>query len=101
MAQINPTQTIDINALKSQVDAEIAARLLVEADNARHIHRRGFHVGDLRLLVQMDVTSEVLDMPPLFRLPGAPHGIKGLVNRHGRVAVSYTHLRAHETRHDL
>jgi len=85
MAQINPTQTIDINALKSQVDAEIAARLLVEADNARHIHRRGFHVGDLRLLVQMDVTSEVLDMPPLFRLPGAPHGIKGLVNRHGRV----------------
>src|SRR5665811_2339781 len=81
MAQINPTQTIDINALKSQVDAEIAARLLVEADNARHIHRRGFHVGDLRLLVQMDVTSEVLDMPPLFRLPGAPHGIKGLVNR--------------------
>jgi Chemotaxis signal transduction protein len=35
--------------------------------------------------VRMEDTSEVLDMPPLFRLPGAPHGIKGLVNRHGRV----------------
>jgi chemotaxis signal transduction protein len=33
----------------------------------------------------MDVTSEVLEMPSLFRLPGAPLGIKGLVNRHGRV----------------
>jgi len=85
MAQTNSSQTVDINALKAQVDAEIAARLLVEADNARHIHRRGFYVGDLRLLVDMDVTSEVLNMPPLFRLPGAPAGIKGLVNRHGRV----------------
>lgn len=79
------TQTIDINALKSQVDAEIAARLLIEAEYARHIHRRGFQVGDLKLLVGMDVTSEVVEMPPLFRLPGAPTGIKGLVNRHGRV----------------
>ena len=85
MAQMRSKQSIDINALKSQVDAEIAARLLVEADNARLVHRRGFRVGDLRLLVQMDVTSEVLEMPPLFRLPGAPHGLKGLVNRHGRV----------------
>jgi chemotaxis signal transduction protein len=37
------------------------------------------------LLVDMDATSEVLELPPLFRLPGAPQGIKGLVNRHGRV----------------
>lgn len=85
MAQMNSNQTIDINVLKAQVDAEIAARLLVEADYARHIHRQGFFVGDLRLLVRMEDTSEVLDMPPVFRLPGAPHGIKGLVNRHGRV----------------
>jgi chemotaxis signal transduction protein len=99
MAQINSTQTIDINALKAQVDAEIAARLQVEADYARHIHRRGFHVGDLRLLVDMDATSEVLDMPPLFRLPGAPRGIKGLVNRHGRVVpvIDIPDLFGHQT----
>lgn len=85
MAQMNSTPSIDINVLKSQVDAEIAARLLVEAEHARQIHRRGFHVGDQRLLVSMEVASEVLPMPPLFRLPGAPRGVKGLVNRHGRV----------------
>jgi len=85
MAQMKSNQTIDINALKSQVDAEIAARLLIEAENARHIHRRGFHAGDMKLLVDMNETSEVVEMPPLFRLPGAPAGVKGLVNRHGRV----------------
>jgi len=85
MQEMGPTQTIDINALKAQVDAEIAARLLIEADSARYIQRRGFCIGDLRLLLHLDATSEVLEMPPLFRLPGAPTGIKGLANRHGRV----------------
>lgn len=78
-------QAIDIEALKAQVDAEIAARLLIEADSARYVHRRGFQAGDVRLLVDLDATSEVAEMPPLFRLPGAPAGIKGLTNRHGRV----------------
>jgi chemotaxis signal transduction protein len=85
MLQMEPTQNIDINALKAQVDADIAARLLIEADSARYIQRRGFCIGDLKLLVNLDATSEVLEMPPLFRLPGAPTGIKGLANRHGRV----------------
>ncbi len=82
---MEPDQKIDINALKAQVDAEIAARLLIEADSARYTQRRGFCVGDLKLLLQLDATSEVLEMPPLFRLPGAPIGIIGLANRHGRV----------------
>jgi len=82
---MEPAQTIDIDALKAQVDAEIAARLLIEADFARHIQRRGFRAGGLKLLVPLDATSEVLEMPPLFRLPGAPAGIIGLANRHGRV----------------
>jgi twitching motility protein PilI len=82
---MEPTQTIDIDAIKAQVHAEIEAQLLVEAEAARYIQRRGFYIGDLRLLVQLDATSEVLEIPPLFRLPGAPKGIKGLANRHGRV----------------
>jgi chemotaxis signal transduction protein len=82
---MEPSKPIDIDALKAQVDAEIAARLLIEADFARYIHRRGFRIGNLKLLVPLDATSEVLEMPPLFRLPGAPVGIKGLANRHGRV----------------
>jgi len=76
---------IDVEALKAQVDAEIAARLLLEADSARYIHRRGFHASGIRLLVNLDATSEVVEMPPVYRLPGAPAGIRGLVNRHGRV----------------
>jgi twitching motility protein PilI len=82
---MEPAQTIDINALKAQVDAEIAARLLIEADSARYILRRGFCIGSLKLLIPLNASSEVLEMPPLFRLPGAPAGIKGLANRHGRV----------------
>jgi chemotaxis signal transduction protein len=82
---MEPTQTIDINALKAQIDDEIAARLLIEADSARYIQRRAFCIGELRLLVHLDATSEVLEMPPIFRLPGAPTGITGLANRHGRV----------------
>lgn len=78
-------QSIDIEALKTQVDAEIAARLRLEADSARYTHRRGFLAAGLRLLVGLDATSEVVEMPPLFRLPGAPAGVKGLANRHGRV----------------
>jgi len=85
MQQTSFSKVVDIDALKAQVDAEIAARLLAEADYARHIHRRGFHVGELRLLVDMDAVSEVAEMPPLFRLPGAPSGVKGMANRHGRV----------------
>lgn len=79
------TLAIDVEALKAQVDAEIAARLRSEADSARYVHRRGFHAGGLRLLVNLDATSEVVEMPLLCRLPGAPSGIRGLVNRHGRV----------------
>ena len=82
---MEPDKPIDIDALKAQVDAEIAARLLIEADFARYVQRRGFCIGDLKLLVPLDATSEVLEMPLLFRLPGAPTGIRGLANRHGRV----------------
>jgi len=78
-------KTVDIDALKAQVDADIAARLLMEADAARQIHRRGFRIGELKLLVSLDAASEVSVIPPLFRLPGAPTGIIGLVNSHGRV----------------
>ncbi len=81
----SPVQSVDIEGLKAKVDAEIAARLLLEADYARYIHRRGVKAGGVRLLLSLDATSEVTEMPPLFRLPGAPAGVIGLANRHGRV----------------
>jgi chemotaxis signal transduction protein len=100
MPQMDSAKTVDINALKAQIDAEIAARLLVEADFASHIHRRGFFLGDLKLLVQMDATSEVVEMPQLFRLPGAPAGVKGLANRYGRVVPVVDLLAVFGSRHN-
>jgi len=85
MPKMDPAKEVDINALKAQIDAEIEARLLVEADFANHVHRRGVCVGDLKLLLGMDATSEVVELPQLFRLPGAPTGVVGLANRYGRV----------------
>ncbi|MEQ1527256.1 MAG: chemotaxis protein CheW [Gallionella sp.] len=76
---------IDIDALKAQVDADLAARILQEAEEAKHIQRRSFWVSGLPLLVALDISSEVVEMPKICRLPGAPHGVRGLVNRHGRV----------------
>ncbi len=77
--------SIDLSALKAQVDADLAAQLLAEANAAQYVNRRGFRIGELNLLVALDVSSEVAEMPAVCRLPGAPHGVKGLVNRHGRV----------------
>ena len=85
MQQTSSAQVVDNDQLKAQVDEEIAARLQVEADYARYIHKRGFNVGELKLLIDLDAASEVVELPPLFRLPGAPAGVKGLSNRHGRV----------------
>jgi len=85
MPSQNTEQIVDIDALKAQVDADIEARLIMEADAARQIHRRGFSIGELKVLVSLDATSEVSEVPSIFRLPGAPAGIIGLVNSHGRV----------------
>lgn len=85
MQNLSPNPDVDIEALKAQVDADIAARLEAEADYDRYIHRQGFKVGEMRLLVDMDTVSEVTKMSPLYRLPGSPTGVVGLVNRHGRV----------------
>jgi chemotaxis signal transduction protein len=76
---------IDIDALKAQVDADLAARIAQEAEEAKHIQRRSFWASGLPLLVALDAASEVVETPDICRLPGAPHGVRGLVNRHGRV----------------
>lgn len=85
MQQTGHNANIDLNVLKAQVDADIEARLAAEAEAAQHIHRRGFRVGNLALLVGMDAASEVTKLPAICHLPGAPLGVRGLINRHGRV----------------
>lgn len=77
--------TIDFAALKAQVDADIEARMAAEAGAAHYIQRRGFRVGKFNLAVALDAASEVAALSEVYHLPGAPAGVIGLVNRHGRV----------------
>jgi twitching motility protein PilI len=45
--------------------------------------REGFRIGDLSLMIRYENGSELLDMPPIFRLPNAPQWFSGIANLHG------------------
>ncbi len=62
---------------------------------ARHVRveekrvRYGFRVGGMGLLINPDAGSEVLPIPPMAVLPGAPAGFMGLANLRGNLAPLY------------
>ena len=65
---------------------------LVAAQHARAEEKRaryGFRVGGLGLLIDPDAGSEVLPMPAVAALPGAPQGFSGLINLRGNLAPLY------------
>jgi purine-binding chemotaxis protein CheW len=45
--------------------------------------REGFRIGDLSLMIRYENGSELLEMPPIFRLPNAPPWFSGIANLHG------------------
>ena len=47
--------------------------------------RYGFHVGGLPFLVPENTSTEVLDSPPIFPVPRAPHWLSGMLNLRGNV----------------
>ncbi len=51
--------------------------------------RYGFRVGELGLLINPDTGSEVLAMPAVAALPGAPPGFLGLINLRGSLVPLY------------
>jgi twitching motility protein PilI len=51
--------------------------------------RYGFRVANLGLLIDPDVGSEVLTMPQVAFLPGAPQGFLGLINLRGNLVPLY------------
>lgn len=73
----------DLQSLQQRLSTEIANRQNTSGVQQRHIDRQGFRIGPLRLLARFDATSELSEIPPLFRLPGAPVGLKGMANMHG------------------
>lgn len=76
--------TEDVASAQARVLAEIAARqtATVTADS---VDRQGYRIGALRILSKYDASSELAPMPTIYRLPGAPDGVKGLANMHGNV----------------
>ncbi len=51
--------------------------------------RYGFRIGELGLLVNPEVGSEVLAMPAISALPGTPPGFLGLINLRGSLVPLY------------
>lgn len=56
-----------------------------KADFARY----GFRIGALGLLIKQDCGSEVLQLPALWALPGAPPWLLGLINLRGNLVPLY------------
>ena len=60
-----------------------------------------FTLGQEEYGVSIQKVQELRGYDAVTQIANAPEFIKGVVNLRGIIAVSYTHLRAHETREDL
>jgi twitching motility protein PilI len=65
--------------------ADMVLAAAVEKDYGRY----GFKVGSLGLLIQPGRNSEVLQMPAVWSLPGAPPWLLGLINLRGNLVPVY------------
>ena len=61
--------------------ANMALVAVVEKEVARY----GFKIGELGLLIQLGSGSEVMQMPTIWTLPGAPPWMLGLINLRGNL----------------
>ena len=73
----------NLQSLQERLSLEIASRQVNSGLPQRYIDRQGFRIGPLRLLARFEATSELSEIPSLYRLPGAPAGLKGMANIHG------------------
>ena len=54
------------------------------------IDRQGYRIGQLQLSSRFEDASELLTLPRLFRVPGAPREIVGIANLHGNVVPIFS-----------
>ena len=57
--------------------------LAAKAPPERSPLREGFRIGSLHLMVRYEDGNELIDMPPVYRLPNAPAWFLGMTNLHG------------------
>lgn len=63
-------------------------------EQTEQIQRYGFRIGELALLLQAGIPSEVVEQPAIFPLPNAPEACAGLVNLRGTLIPVYDLERA-------
>jgi twitching motility protein PilI len=68
---------------------EPPANMVLVASTEKEPDRYGFKIGDLGLLIQMGSGSEVMQMPTIWSLPGAPPWMLGLINLRGNLVPIY------------
>jgi twitching motility protein PilI len=64
---------------------EPPADMVLAAVVEKEVARYGFKIATLGLLIQQGVGSEVMQMPAIWSLPGAPPWLLGLINLRGNL----------------
>jgi len=65
------------------------ADMVLAAAVEKEVGRYGFKIGPLGLLIQTGCGSEVMQMPTIWTLPGAPPWLLGLINLRGNLVPIY------------
>ena len=65
------------------------SNMVLAAAVEKEAGRYGFKIGSLGLLIQPGVGSEVMQMPTVWTLPGAPPWLLGLINLRGSLVPVY------------
>jgi len=64
---------------------EPPANMALVAAVEKEVGRYGFRIGELGFLIQLGSGSEVIQMPMIWTLPGAPPWMLGLINLRGNL----------------
>lgn len=81
-ALLSPTQALLRGFVFDQPAAPPSAAHGAQAHAAVEL-REGFRIGELRLMIRYRDGSELAELPPVYRLPGAPAWFAGMANLHG------------------
>jgi twitching motility protein PilI len=81
--------------MTDQATAELSAPVDAIRDgnaitSAPTIDRQGYRIGALQLLTRFEDASELLTLPPLYRIPGAAREIVGIANLHGNIVPVFS-----------
>lgn len=64
---------------------EPPAEMVIATTEEKEVGRYGFRIGTLGLLIQPGSGSEVMQIPAVWTLPGAPPWLLGLINLRGNL----------------